>query len=348
MEPDLDRFFVKVFGAPCQYCPMEGAEHKRGPKTEWGWFLGIQPPMCLVLRPEDNKILSVSKKKIVVHEECYAKFDSAKGTNPLAHFVIPVIDLDNTRTEIENLEKITNYKKEYNIPDHVLSIKALSDFQKHPELNIATPTTRPPKTMFNDDMQIFEPTNQGEDQRENQGEKTTTHVPEHALFNMDLWLDKIKELRESINQRVDNEGHVDKIVKALRKVEEEALNAAPARGGIKKKADKPKEGIALKNILGTKRRKIFKEAESKDDQVKAIQKKIDVGDRVKIQTKKFGKAYAVGLPTWTYGYVREKKGDLYEVMWDAGDGKLISDTLSTKTKMKMKMKMKRNRNSTER
>jgi hypothetical protein len=111
---------------------MEGAEHKRGPKMEWGWFLGIQPPMCLVLRPEDNKILSVSKKKIVVHVECYAKFDNANGTNPLAHFVIPMIDLDNTKAEVENLEKISGYKKKYNIPDHVLSVKALSDFQKHP------------------------------------------------------------------------------------------------------------------------------------------------------------------------------------------------------------------------
>jgi len=71
--------------------------------------------MCLVLRPEDNKILSVWKKKILVHEECYAKFDSANGTNPLAHFVIPVIDLDNTKTEVENLETIREYKKKNNI-----------------------------------------------------------------------------------------------------------------------------------------------------------------------------------------------------------------------------------------
>ena len=160
IKPDLERFFVKVFGAPCQYCPMEGAEHKRGPKTEWGWFLGIQPPMCLVLRPEDNKVLSVSKKKILVHEECYAKFDNANGTNPLAHFVIPTIDLDNTKAEVENLEKISDYKKKYNIPDHVLSVKALSDFQKHPELNVANPTTHPHKPMFNDIIEII-PQNEG-------------------------------------------------------------------------------------------------------------------------------------------------------------------------------------------
>ncbi len=98
-----------------------------------------------------------------------------------------------------------------------------------------------------------------------------------------------------MNKRFDKEGHIDRIVKALRKVEEEALNEAPARGGIKKKADKPKEGITLKNILGIKRRKIFKEAESKDDQAKATKRKIDVGDRVKIQTKKFGPRGHTGM-----------------------------------------------------
>jgi hypothetical protein len=56
-------------------------------------------------------------------------------------------------------------------------------------------------------------------------------------------------LRESINQRYDNEGQVEKIVKALKKAEEEALNVAPARGEIKRKNEKLKEGRALKNTL---------------------------------------------------------------------------------------------------
>jgi hypothetical protein len=78
--------------------------------------------MCLVLRPEDEKILSVSKKKIIVHEEFYAKFNSANGSNPLAHFLVPVIDLDGITTQAENLERIQEYKNKLEIPDHVLSI----------------------------------------------------------------------------------------------------------------------------------------------------------------------------------------------------------------------------------
>ncbi len=55
----MTAFHIKVFGAPCQYAPMDGVEHKRAKKTEWGWFVGMQMPMYLVLGPEDDKIISV-------------------------------------------------------------------------------------------------------------------------------------------------------------------------------------------------------------------------------------------------------------------------------------------------
>jgi hypothetical protein len=130
-KPDLDIFCVKVFGAPCQYVPIDGAEHKRGKKTEWGWFVGMQMPMCLVLRPEDEKILSASRKKILVHEEYYAKFNPANGNNPLKKFAVPVLKLDELKTKKENLESIREYKERLQIPDHVLSIKSLSDYRTH-------------------------------------------------------------------------------------------------------------------------------------------------------------------------------------------------------------------------
>ncbi len=34
-EPDLGVFFVHVFGCPCQYAPIQGADHKKASKTEW-------------------------------------------------------------------------------------------------------------------------------------------------------------------------------------------------------------------------------------------------------------------------------------------------------------------------
>ena len=51
---DLNLMFIKTFGAPLQYAPMSGAEHKRGQLTEWGWFLGIQWPFVLVGTKVDN------------------------------------------------------------------------------------------------------------------------------------------------------------------------------------------------------------------------------------------------------------------------------------------------------
>ena len=48
-------------------------------------------------------------------------------------------------------------------------------------------------------------------------------------------------------------------------------------------------------------------------------KRIDIGDRVKIKTRAFGSGYAKGKPKFTYGHVKQKKGDLYDVLWDAGD-----------------------------
>jgi hypothetical protein len=321
-SPDLDLFFVKVFGAPCQYAPIEGGEHKRAKKTEWGWFVGMQMPMVLVLRPEDEKILSVSRKKIIVHEEYYAKFDWTSGGLPLNTFSVPVLDLDEIKTANDNLETIREYKDRMKIPDHVLSIKSLSDYRKHPELNEPTPPTRPSPAMMK----------QLTDQPIDQGENTTIHVPEHEMWNKDLLQEKIRQLREAVNKHYDKGGKVEAIVKALKRAEEEASNGA-VRRHILKKRSKFKDGqkVSKTNILPGKRRN-GRASESGGDNPRPVEEtggpvnkmkrkrtQIDIGDRVKIKTKAFGKGYAEGKPTFTYGYVRGKKGDLYEVEWDAGD-----------------------------
>jgi len=316
-KPDMDAFHIKVFGAPCQYAPMDGVEHKRAKKTEWGWFVGMQMPMCLVLRPEDEKIISVSRKKIVVHEEYYAKFDHTSGATPLMNFAVPVIDLDDIKTESENLETIMEYKKKMNIPDHVLSIKSLSDYRRHPELNEETPPTHPSPEMLQ----------QLTSQTTDSGEKTTIHVPEHEMWNSDLMLEKISELRKHVNSHFDKDGKVDAIVKALKRLEEEASNDAERRNNIKKKDNlKMAPEISKTNILPERRKRVgasaiggVRDQGNVDPSPAVKRKKVDIGDRVKIKTRAFGKGYAEGKPTYTYGYVKGKKGDLYDVLWDAGD-----------------------------
>jgi hypothetical protein len=64
-KPDRDSLFIKVFGCPSQYEPWGGALHKRANKTEWGYYVGIQWPMVLIMRPEDWKVISVSRKKML-------------------------------------------------------------------------------------------------------------------------------------------------------------------------------------------------------------------------------------------------------------------------------------------
>ncbi len=52
-EPDRDALFIHVFGCPVQYETYDGALYKRARKTEWGYFVGMQWPMVLILREED-------------------------------------------------------------------------------------------------------------------------------------------------------------------------------------------------------------------------------------------------------------------------------------------------------
>jgi hypothetical protein len=280
-KPDLDVFHVKVFGAPCQYAPIDGADHKRGKKTEWGWYVGMQMPMCLVLRPEDDKIISVSRKKLVVHEEIYAKFDPPKGSFPLQHLEIPVLDLDDMKTEENNMETIKEYKERMQIPDHVLSIKSLSDYRRHPELNESTPPTHPPQAML--EVLSHQPTDPGEE--------THVHVPEHETWDTNLLLDKIRELRLNINKHFDLGGKVEAIVKALKKAEEEACNDAVRKNSIKKRSKAQAEkDIDKSNVLpdGKKRAGSSKSGGVRDDDDKANppkKKKIDIGDRFRLRPK---------------------------------------------------------------
>ncbi len=57
--------------------------------------------MVLVLRPEDEKVMSVSRNKVLCHEEIYATFDATKGQAPVANIEVFKMDLDNVKGEVE-------------------------------------------------------------------------------------------------------------------------------------------------------------------------------------------------------------------------------------------------------
>jgi hypothetical protein len=147
-RPNIDNLHIKVFGCPCQFAPMEGQEHKRASKTQWGYYVGMQWPMCLVYSPESRKVLSVSRKKIPCHEGMYAHFDPT--TSPAPNTNITTIDTahipTNTETKQEGDEEVTG----------VHSIKVLRESQMNEDMCESLPNP-PPEFLISP-----KPGNQGE------------------------------------------------------------------------------------------------------------------------------------------------------------------------------------------
>jgi hypothetical protein len=94
---------VHVFGAPCAFSPMDG------------YYVGVQHPMVLVIRKSDMKLVSVSKKKIVVYESMYIA--------PLS------LSSEKLNEVIVERETRTTGKVDENKPTHVQSIKSVSAHQ---------------------------------------------------------------------------------------------------------------------------------------------------------------------------------------------------------------------------
>jgi hypothetical protein len=174
---------------------MDGLEHKRASKTEWGYFVGMQWPMCLVYKPEANKVISVSRKKLVCHEGMYAQFDPTK--NPVPKATIQTLDTTREINELKrHLERIMTPQHEGDESEvqGVHSVKVLRDANLNQSLNEDLP---PP------------PINPS--QLENQGENC--YEPEKFL-NEDSLLEKINELKRKAKD--NGESQYQKIVEAVK------------------------------------------------------------------------------------------------------------------------------------
>ena len=171
-KPDLNLVFIKTFGAPLQYAPMSGAEHKRGQLTEWGWFLGIQWPFVLVATKVDNwkdcKIINVSRKKVTVYELANAFFDPKISSTPDVNCKEVNVN-DNGFCELSKENETSKETRVNDVPDHVLSVKDLHDNLLNsnvssPELNLSSCSVS---------QSAAEYTNQGEG----------IHMPEHVSID---------------------------------------------------------------------------------------------------------------------------------------------------------------------
>jgi hypothetical protein len=119
-------------------------------------------------------------------------------------------------------------------------------------------------------------------------------------------MEEISEWKSSISNASSETTTKEKIIRALTNVEEAIGNHAPEAGELKKKLKqmKPRSGIESKNVTATARErrkpeigiKDIHKMNSKTTNVIKLQKgSLEVGDKVKTSTTRFGKEYASRL-----------------------------------------------------
>ncbi len=128
----ISKLISTITVTECSAAQRSNTSRGEGPYTSSNqngmgfYFVGMQWPMVLIMRPEDWKVISVSRKKVLCHEERYAATsDSVSMQNSIADFTRLKADLEALKGEKEGLETIASFKLAFNIPDHVLSVKSL-------------------------------------------------------------------------------------------------------------------------------------------------------------------------------------------------------------------------------
>ena len=147
LAPQWRNMAIHVFGAPCSYAPMEEAIHKRASRTEEGFFVGVQHPMVLILRKHDMKLISCSRKKVIVYESIYT-LPLSLSSSQLAN---QITDGQDERVAPETRPPM---------PTHVQSIKSVSDHVTPPPNTTGTTNFRGPTTL--DASAESQATNSGE------------------------------------------------------------------------------------------------------------------------------------------------------------------------------------------
>jgi hypothetical protein len=85
-KPDIDRLFIRVFGCPVQFKPLDKPLTKMTERTLDGYFLGVDFPSVIVQRASDGKLMRISPKKVRCHESAYCH-ERYVGVEHLKHLV---------------------------------------------------------------------------------------------------------------------------------------------------------------------------------------------------------------------------------------------------------------------
>ncbi len=127
---------IHVFGAPCAYAPMDGPIHKRAARTEEGYFVGVQHPMVLILRKHDFKLISCSRKKVLVYESIYT-LPLSLSSSQLEQ------ELHAKQKDSQVKDRIDERQQGDGKPQHVQSIRSISAHTVPPPTPRAPPNFVP-------------------------------------------------------------------------------------------------------------------------------------------------------------------------------------------------------------
>jgi hypothetical protein len=213
---------------------MESPIHKRAARTEAGYFVGVQAPMCLILRKSDMKVVSCSRKKLIVYESAY--------TVPLsinAEELALVSTPEAAKSINETTGDMCSAKSNEPNPSHIQSIKCVSAH------TIPTPHTTGPKK-FRPPTRLDE---SAETQSVNQGEGLV--VPEHVEYDSDLQLG-LSKMNKKISAQVIDPGIRAKVIASLKKASD-VLSRVVAKGQLKVGKKINKDDVNSCNIVNIKR-----------------------------------------------------------------------------------------------
>jgi hypothetical protein len=258
--PPLREMFIRVFGAPVQYAPMRGPDHKRAELTHDGWFVGVQWPMVLVMRKYDRKVVSVSRKKVRAHEGLYVL--------PPHEARIGIDRMASIEEEAEYDEAADEAIEE--LPRAVRSVKSLREHKLHQWMQHREPDEDDGVVMDVDKTHPSHPlsTNQptGGVQELVQGERssnvpvvggednTEPYIPEHVAMNDEQVLEHLVGLRTRLQEVKARPAARERVLAKLDALVDKINASKPSpiierghvRAGVKRKG---RDEITEENIL---------------------------------------------------------------------------------------------------
>jgi hypothetical protein len=285
--------------------------HKRATQTIEGYYVGVQHPMVLVLRKSDMKLISVSKKKVIVYESMYIaplSFSSERLG----------VEIDGRSVQDDLTPNTTTDK-----PQHVQSIKSVSAHKVPVPNTTAHQNIRPPTVLDQS----------ADTQSPSQGEGLV--VPEHSSYNDDLAAG-IKALREKAMKTISDPGIRRRVIDSITNLQD--VSAQVVDKGQLRKGKNVRDRVNVANIVDGKRKRetSAKEMEAEAPPKRKVKLKnlrakfgLKKGDTISVSSKLFdGKkpgSYSKDNPERQFGNVKRVWAGrkLAQIEWLDGSKNLV-------------------------